>query len=196
MSPMFKNSGTCFILFFMLLAYTAQGQQKLERETTIKKELVPAQALQFIEGVKDKKRLKWYFEENLEGASVEAKFKAEGSKYSIEFDTAGYIEDVEVVRKMRQMPVPVLKSICTTLDTIFTRHRIGKIQQQFTGSRQALLQVANRQQVPPEVVVRYEVVVKGKKDKAARLYEMTFNDTGKLLNTRQIIFKNTDNLEY
>jgi hypothetical protein len=60
------------ILFFPAIL---QAQKKYEKEYRIKQEEVPEEALEFIHSAAIDFSEKWYFEENLEGNSIEAKFK-------------------------------------------------------------------------------------------------------------------------
>jgi len=184
------------ILLFCIFQIDANAQQKFEKESRLKTDDVPSAALQFIEAVEMNYRWKWYFEENLKGNSVEAKTKYNGKRYSIEFDTSGKIQDVEVETELPGMDENVSRNIVQALDSMFNRFKIDKIQIQYSAESPVLLAILNNITTRSDYKVQYEIVVKGKKTGRPKLYELTFSDSGKLLDSVEIIFRNTDNLEY
>lgn len=175
---------------------SAKAQQKFERESRLKTEEVPAAALQFTESVKMDTRWKWYLEENLVGNSVEAKTKHDGKWYSVEFDTAGKIQDVEIEKDFLEIDEEIRESILKALDSMFSTHKIDKIQIQYSAETPVLLAILNNKADRNTSRIQYEMVVKGKKEGRPKLYELTFNDGGNLLESAEIIFRNTDNLEF
>jgi len=130
------------------------------------------------------------------GNSVEAKTKYNGKWYSVEFDTAGIIQDVEVETDLSDLDKPVVHLILQELDSMFTRRKIDKIQIQYSAENPVLLAVLNSKSHRTTSKIQYEMVVKGKKAGRPKLYELTFSDSGKLLHVDEIIFKNTNNLEF
>jgi len=181
---------------FFILQINASAQQKFERESRLKPAKVPPEALQFIEAVEMNTRWKWYFEENLEGNSVEAKTKYNGRRYSVEFDTTGIIQDIEVETKWQEMDEHIRSNISESLDSLFTRHNIIKIQIQYSAEKPVLLAILNNKAEFSESRIQYEIEVKGKETGRPKLYELTFTELGKLTDISEIIFRNTDNLEY
>jgi hypothetical protein len=172
------------------------AQQKFERESRLKAEDVPTEALKFIDAVEMNTRWKWYFEENLVGNSVEAKTKHKGKRYSVEFDVAGNIQDVEIEMNWQKLDELVRRNVSDALDSLFTRHKIDKIQIQYYAESTILLAFLNNEVPAPQARIQYEIVVKGKTTGRPKLYELTFSDNGKLFELSEIIFRNTDNLEY
>jgi hypothetical protein len=172
------------------------AQQKIERERSLKSEDVPQEAMQFIVAVDMDTQWKWYFEENLVGNSVEAKARADGKRYSVEFDTSGNIQDVEVETSWKALDEQLRGSISQALDSMFRRHSIDKIQVQYSAEAPVLLAILNNRADPANSRIQYELVVKGKTTGRPKLYELTFSENGKLLETSEIIFRNTDHLEY
>jgi hypothetical protein len=172
------------------------AQQKIERERSLKPEDVPQEAMQFIVAVDMDTQWKWYFEENLVGNSVEAKARADGKRYSVEFDTSGNIQDVEVETSWKALDEQLRGSISQALDSMFRRHSIDKIQVQYSAEAPVLLAILNNRADPANSRIQYELVVKGKTTGRPKLYELTFSENGKLLETSEIIFRNTDHLEY
>jgi hypothetical protein len=88
----------------LLLATSAFGQVKYEKEFRLKPGQVPVKARQFIDSINLQQKVKWYYEQNLKGNSIEAKFRMNHKRYSIEFDTLGNLQDVEVQIGWEQMP--------------------------------------------------------------------------------------------
>jgi hypothetical protein len=191
-----KRILTVGILLLIVFQMTANAQQKFERESRLKADEVPAEAIRFIEAVDMQTKWKWYYEENLKGNSVEAKTKYGGKRYSVEFDPSGDILDVEVETGLQELDKNVRDKIIQELDSLFVRYKIEKIQVQYTAGRQLLISLLNGKSVVPDLNVQYEIVVKGRTVNRPKLYELTFTDAGRLIDSSEIIFRNTDNLVY
>lgn len=191
-----QHKSLLFCLALLLPLATATGQTKYEREYRIKTQAVPAPARQFVDSLQFQKKVKWYFEENLRGNSIEAKVCRNKKRFSIEFDTNGVLQDIEIQHRWTDIPVQTRTRITATLDSLFARHDIRKIQIQYSGDPKALFKLAQNQQPATAYTTRYELVVKGKKPDGLRLYETTLNEHGILLALEEIVFKNSDNLEY
>lgn len=185
---------TLLILCFAPLSLLAQ--QKLERESRIKPNDVPEVALGFLENGQVTAKTKWYFEENLEGNSIEAKFRQDGHRYSVEFDTLGLIQDIEIEVKELALETAVLSAMTDHLGSTFTNYRIRKIQVQYSGAPEVLNKILASYPEVGVVVTRYEVVVKGRNAEETALYEFTFDEAGEFIKQQQIIFKNANHLEY
>lgn len=191
-----KRSIIPVILLFCFFQINVNAQQKFEKESRIKPGDVPSAALQFIQEVQMETNWKWYFEENLVGNSVEAKTKYNGKRYSIEFDTSGKIQDVEIETELPEIDENVSRNIIQALYSMFYSHKIEKIQIQYSAEIPVLLAILNNKPDQSVSKVQYEIVVKGKKTGRPKLFELTFTENGELLETLEIIFRNTDNLEY
>jgi hypothetical protein len=153
-------------------------------------------AREFIGSFGITKKIKWYYEEGLNSSSVEAKFVFRDRKYSVEFDTLGMLQDIEVVTAWEEIPDPVGRAISAELDGAFSKYRVRKIQLQYTGQKEVLRSLVLDGPSAGPCTTRYEIVVRGKKDSRPALYEVTFNSEGKIEKISKIVFKNTDNLEY
>jgi hypothetical protein len=177
------------------------AQNKFESEQRIDRSKVPAPALRFVDSFTHEK-VKWYLETGLTSTTVEAKFKKEKRKYSIEFDSIGEIEDVEIVLSENELSVHVKRAIQGHLDSSFQRSRLRKVQIQFRGDALKMKQLAifHLDQIPifsRDLKVRYEIELKGKpRGERPRLYEYTFNEKGNFLFRKTIVFRNADHLEY
>ncbi len=181
---------------FMLIAITAIGQKKYEKESRLKQEKVPSKALQFINSLDKEIKQKWFFEENLKGNSIEAKFKLNKKKYSVEFDTIGNLQDIEIVYDYKELIEVEQKRITKSLKKSFESYKIKKIQKQYTGDI-ATLATFESAKSPNEICnYAYEIVLKAKKNKEWKLFEIAMNAKGEIIEISEIIFRNTDNLEY
>ena len=178
----------------LLLQSISVAQDKLEHEYRIKLDEVPQEAKSFISARQPDRKVKWYYEESLEGHSVEAKFKDKTTRYSIEFDSLGVLEDLEYVVKKKSLSNELVIQLDSELLQTFEKVRFGKIQVQFSGDAEAVL--AAYQDQKADVIRRYEIMIHGKDEHGTHLYETTFSWEGKLLNTRKVVARNTDHLEY
>lgn len=172
------------------------AQTKFEREYRLKAEEVHTKAVQFIDSCGFTSRIKWYAEESQDGKSVEAKLKQNGIRYSIEFDTLGNLQDAEIDISRNKIPPATLRSIHKELNAIFVRHKLKRIQRQWTGSRKAVLEMIQKGKTPLNVTTKYEIIVKGKGENGVRMYEILFDESGSMEKKLIIEFNNTDNLDY
>lgn len=191
-----KSTSIFYITLALLFSVHVLGQTKQEREYRLKIQKVPIAARQFVDSIQSKKKIHWYYEENLTGNSVEAKLTFRKKKYSIEFDTLGNLQDVEILINWAEIPKKVQNNITSNLDSVFTVSKIKKIQIQYIGNNAALLDLAKKQFTNREYTTNYELIVVGKKDTQKKLYEVVFSQNGAVNGISEIIFKNTDNLEF
>ncbi|MCF8333370.1 MAG: hypothetical protein K9I47_04410 [Bacteroidales bacterium] len=171
-------------------------QVKYEKESQIKVEDVPAKALSFIKDCHIDAPLRWYREGNVNDASVEAKGRIRGSKYSIEFDTLGNIQDVEFIMDFDEMLQAIRGKVKYHLDSLFKRYKIIKVQKQYTAESQTLQQLIRSGQSNQPFTTRYEIVMAGKKEKMMKKFEMLINSNGEIIKQTRIIPKDMDNLIY
>lgn len=186
------------LLFYFIWAMTIHlgAQSKLEREFRISPEVVPTPAIRFAEALAGSNKLKWYQEEGIDQVSLEAKTKIKGQIFSIEFDTIGQIEDVEVEISLNQVPENIRQAMISALLEEFTSFKWQKIQVQYQGSASELLAFFDKKQASPTLRTQYEVVVQGKKKGSNTFQEWLFADTGVVLSKSMVILRITDNLEY
>ncbi len=189
--------GTKFaLLLALMLPFLAGAQVKFEREYRVAAKEIPAPARFFAEKAFPGQKIKWYKEERLESFSFEAKVRRRGTSFSVEFDSLGTIEDVEMLLSFSEIDEPVRKNIEARLGSTFCKYRIQRVQRQLTGQEQALAELVSEGATGLPFAVRYEIVARGKKDKASGLYELLFDDKGALLDMKEIIPRNTDILDY
>jgi hypothetical protein len=183
--------GWCFVFPNAIFA-----QQKLEKESRLKEENIPTLAASFMDSLDIHGKTKWYLEQGLDRSSVEAKFKLDKRKYSVEFDRNGILEDVEIQIKQHELEDSINDSISFYLSNDCSKFKIRKIQIQYSGDRSTLLAKIKDGKVVAPYTVRYELVVKCRDKREVALFEYLFSDSGKKLTRSQIIFKNSSNLEY
>jgi hypothetical protein len=183
------------ILFFVLtLSLTAQD--KIEREYGIKREEVPQKALKwFNEAFQDPGKVNWYFEESSGKGSYEAKFRLDGSTYSVEFDTSGYIEDIEIDISWKKIPAETRKNLEAFFESNYSRHKLMKIQRQYTGLPEVLLEFILNESLDG-VTVKYEIEYHGKTETENELWEGLFDADGNAEQIRKIILAPTNNMEF
>jgi len=190
---MFVNK--TFILIFLLLLKISVFGQKIERETRIDKEKAPSEAVNFINDISSKKHVKWYIEKTSGKVSYESKFKHKGSFYSVEFDTLGYIEDVEVIIKPKKLDENHKSTLRKAIQNDFEKFKWIKIQKQYSGEREALKKLFSGS--TEHVELNYEIEIEAKtKDGDWELFELLINLQGEILKRRKIQLRPTDNLNY
>tara|TARA_B100001167_G_C16774815_1_gene310727 strand:- start:16538 stop:17062 length:525 start_codon:yes stop_codon:yes gene_type:complete len=154
---------------------------KQEQEQRVVVDQMPSEALRYLKTLTgNKKRIKYYREQDGESRSYEAKFKLRGSKYSVEFDQNGKLEDIEIIQDEREMGA-ALARVTNYLETQFERHRIEKIQAHYEPK-------PTFNAVTPGVPDAWELIVatKNTENKLER-FEMTFDAAGKYLNSRKVV---------
>jgi hypothetical protein len=173
------------------------GQTKYEREYRLNLEDVPPLAIDYVNSITVESKVKWYYEENLLGNSIEAKFRYMDRLYSVEFDTSGLLQDVEIEIEWSEIPEQSRKRMTVGMDSLFTKHKVQKVQIQYSGDQMTVLQKAKGEEPGGSMTTMYEVVISGKKENERNsLYEIHFTEEGEMLDVSRIIFKNSDNLEF
>jgi hypothetical protein len=186
---------TLIILFTSALT-SAFSQLKFEKESRLKRADIPPLAFELIESLAIPEKIKWYSEENLTGNSVEAKFRFNEKHYSVEFDTGGNLQDVEITIEITEIQEGVKETIFKTLESEFSKFSIQKIQAQYSGKNPEILSIIKNPQYETGIDLKYELIVNGKTGNSTKQYEMVFNNKGNLNEKKEIIQKNADNLEF
>jgi hypothetical protein len=172
------------------------AQEKYEKESRIKPIDVPSSALRFTDALYLPTSIKWYREEGLDKESVEAKFTLNKIKCSVEFDTLGRIEDVEIEVNWEDLESNVKDSIFAQLTHDCANPKIVKVQRQFLGNEDQLLELLKTREIFSVLHTNYEFIVRCKKAESVDLFEYVFNAKGHLLSASKIVFKNSSHLEY
>lgn len=187
------------VLLFLMFGILASGQKKYEREYRIKKSQFPESALAYIEInlLKDVRRLRFYKETDGDRTSYAAKFKKDCLKYGTVFDEEGLLKDIEIVIKPIDIPDDVYDKITFYLDSNFSKHRVLKIHQQYPvgeENTEKTIKIAFQNLMMP--YIKYEFVVKGKKENGFEQYELLFNPEGQFEMMRKALPANYDHVLY
>lgn len=185
-----------FGLIAWLLYTPVLGQQKYEREYSIKPVAVPQKAMEFVTSVFKETKIHWYREEGLTGNTIEAKLKSAGKRYSVEFDEAGNIQDVEIMSSINNMNANGKANLKDTLGKAFSRYKIVKTQIHWKGSEESLKRSVMKDGAVKGVMIRYELIVKGRRDKTEKYFEVLAEQGGAIVHIHEIVQRNTDNLIY
>ncbi|CAM3384566.1 hypothetical protein ZORO111903_12245 [Zobellia roscoffensis] len=186
------------ILFFIFSTSTAFAQIKNEREHRIKKSQFPENARLFIhQKLVNAKRIRFYKEIDGNKVSYEAKFKKDRLQYSIEFNTEGILEDIEIEIKPIDIPNETYTKITIYLENNFKKYRVKKIQQQYLSDGEDIdqtLKEAFQNLMLPSI--KYELIVNGKKEKSFEQFEILFNADGKFELIKKALPPNYDHVLY
>ncbi|WP_111669452.1 PepSY-like domain-containing protein [Algoriphagus litoralis] len=182
------------ILFFSIgIFYASLAQEKIEKESGIKASQVPAPAKEWLEDAfENLKKPKWYLEISQLGRSYEAKFQFQDHYYSVEFDSLGNIQDVEIELEQAEVSPEVWSAIQSYFDSTYEQVKVEKIQRQLSGSASALEDYFDEDE-REGIVIRYELVFQGKND-IWELWEGLFDAQGILLSRLKVQIRANDNL--
>jgi hypothetical protein len=187
---------TGIVVLLLFFAVRAGGQEKVEIEQRIQVGDVPLPALEWLkDAYENARKTKWYYEETTGLKSYEAKLKWKGHMHSVEFDTSGVIQDIEISVEWEELPAMVQENIMAYLDSAFTRYRVQKIQEQWTGAPDDLEDLIDEREME-DLTTRYEIYYYGKKASADEIWEGLFDADGKILQERIVKLRPTDNLNF
>ena len=189
------RSGT-IILITWIFPLVLFAQKKYEKESDLSLKDVPAKAILFFDTAPISGEIDWYYEENLLGNSIEAKFYHREQKYSIEFDVNGELQDIEVECGLGDVDIILLTNMTESLSKEFMKSNIIRVQQQYRGTILSFLDFLNEPDKSHVYQLKYETEVKAKKKKRSKLYEVLFGQEGKIERIDEVIFRNNDYLEF
>ena len=185
------------IAICLLFLYSSGFSQiKYEKELRLKERYVPQSAIQFVEGLGFEKKIKWYKEIGINKSSIEAKTKSNRKKYSIEFNVAGELEDVEIEIKQKEIPQDVNQRISLELSNRYGKYKIQKIQIQYLGEESHMIPFISENREKDYIQTNYEIVLKTKVKGSFKQFEYLFSDEGAFIHFAEIVTKNRDNIEY
>lgn len=169
------------------------SQEKIEKELRIKPHEVPSAAKNWMKYAFEKaEKPKWFLEYSQNGKSYEAKFHYQGHFHSVEFDSLGNVEDVEIEIKESEVSIGVWTGIQSYLELKFDQVKVEKIQRQVTASKSDMKDFFDEGK-KEGIVIRYEIVFQGKKEHW-ELWEALFDDSGKFLSILKVQIRPNDNL--
>ena len=184
-------------LVFVLLSMTiSPTDHKEEIEKRIKSDDVPEKALEFICSIKEKKsKVKWYYEVSQNITSYEAKFNYLKKLHSVEFDSLGEIQDVEIKIKFSEIPDSTSQNIKSYFNNTFKKYNVKKTQLQLIGVIDDLKQAIENKKYQ-DTTIHYEIEFYGKNDNENDLFEGYFSADGNFLSKKKIILQSINNLNY
>lgn len=186
------------ICIFLVCLCQIEAQVKYEKEYRLDRSKVPDIALDFVDQLRFDNKVKWYKEEGINKTSIEAKTKHRSKRYSVEFNSKGEIEDIEIKITQSEIPQTTAQNILEYLHANHQKIKICKIQLQLSGNSEWLIKSVVKQDFKdnPDITTRYEIVVRAKDNRKFRKLEYLFNHQGEMLSKAVIVLKNTDHLEY
>ncbi len=200
-NPLYSSYLTkVLIIFLALLAFSdLSAQNKVERETRIKKRLVPEDALEFVDDVFEGfKRVKWYQEISEDGNFYEAKFKWDGDQYSVKFNSAGDNVDIEKIITLEEIPEKTRKTINYFFEENFLKYKILKIQVQLLGNEDQLEDYLEEEEEEEKenITINFEIEFHGVTETENKLWEILFDHKGEVILFREIILPPNFNLDF
>jgi hypothetical protein len=184
-----------FLIMTLPLGLTAQT--KFEREYRIKEKDVPEKAVQFIDDVFKKAKVKWYSEESQDGKSIEAKTKYQMQKFSVEFDTAGNLQDVEKIIKFEDLGQSTANALTRSLSAQFGDYKIMKIQIQWTSDDPATIkELIKKGSSEKTFVENFEIVLETREDKTFIAYEVLIDQNGNIVKSLELDLRSMNNMEF
>jgi hypothetical protein len=183
---MMKYNLMTLAAFIVLILFTHSmlSQTKDEREVRIEMNDFPVNGQTILKNLpKSIKGLKLYKETDGEKVSYEAKFKYKKRRYSLEFDTNGSIEDIELIVKEKSLPN---EKIGLYFQSNYRKYKRIKIQRQYVNSNSKdekafLNDVLNES---CECTVNFEIIAEVKTDSERHVKEFLFSETGAYINSR------------
>ena len=182
-------------MFSVTLSAQESGT-KIEKEFKVNADQVPERSSTWIaEAFPNASKVKWYSEETSGKKSYEAKLKWQNRKYSVEFSKEGDIEDVEIKLNWKKLPEDIRKQLKNSFSQI-EKFKLLKIQEQWSAADPDLLKAAIQQRDKKQINVKYEVEFRAMINGVHGQWEGLFDTSGKLLQTRRILTRPTDNLDF
>jgi len=193
----FVNKNVFAIGLIFLISCYGYSQSKFEKEFRIKTNEVPSIALSFVDSMKFESRVKWFKEIGLNDISIEAKANYKKQPISIEFSGNGLFEDIEIEVKSNQLPVDVFSKLSGVISQRHEKYTIEKVQVQYTGDRNTVLQfMRENRKIPEGITINYELVISTKVDGNFRMLEYLFKQNGDYVKSNQILSNRQDTIDY
>lgn len=177
-----------FLCFFFCISLSF-SQSKNEKEERVPASEFPANARNYFNPIsQDVNYLKYYRETDGNKKSFEVKFKYKKEHYSVEFDTLGQLEDIEIVIKKRHIPKNIYNTISDYFNTNYKRFTIVKIQKQYVNTtnktdRQFIQHILEK---PYNKHTHFEIIADVKTKEQHELLELTFDRDGVFKTSRKV----------
>ncbi|SCY37147.1 hypothetical protein SAMN05192588_2533 [Nonlabens sp. Hel1_33_55] len=183
---MMKFSWWILMVFAFAKANYTQAQSskiKIEKEERIQQEALPLPIIEAVTQVSEDRKVKYYKEIDGEKISFEGKFKKAGNRYSMEFDVVGNFEDLEVEVKKRSVDKLLWNAISLKLDSISSRWRTEKIQEQYLPES---TMEKFKEKLKSSNFENLEIIAAFKKDGKILRKELLFSAAGALIQMREV----------
>lgn len=186
-------------LIVIITCFQLDAQVKNEREYRIDLSAFPEKSQQTLKQIPEKAiRIRFYKETDNDKHSFESKFKFDGHWHSVEFDTKGQLEDIEIKVGKSKIDERILDAIESYLDQNFEKFEYVKIQKQFLQNSDAtdsefLLSVLNK---AINSQPNWELILMVKIKKTYEIQEITFDDKGQFINSRKLVPTSYENIMY
>lgn len=172
------------------------SQEKNEIERRIKKKEVPETAKKWLKGAyENKRKTKWYYQTDGKKHVYEAKLKYKKHLHSVEFDTLGTVQNIEILIQENELDKDIKEAVHKYLNTNYNKFSISKIQIQYSGDEDDLEDIIDENEFK-NITINYEIEYYGRSDHEDELWEGLFDEKGRLIKKRIINLKATDNLDY
>lgn len=184
------------ICSLLLCGFNGWSQTKNEQEERVTLEVLPEAAIAVINELPKRcKRIRFYQETDGEKQSFEAKFKYKKQHYSLEFDTEGVIEDIEIVIEPNELEAAIKSKIDNYFEEHFDKFQYVKIQKQYVyyPSIQPVTFVNELLSKQSHAEVNYEVIAEAKLNSKRELGEFLFGKSGNFKSFRTL---NPDSYEH
>lgn len=185
------------LLFFWMISGALLAQDKIEREFRVEEKVVPKEAKDWLyDAFETTKKPKWYQEVFESGYSYEAKFKLKGKYYSVEFDSLGWIQDVEIEIDFDQLSNEVKTGLEAHLGSDYKNSDIKRIQIQYSGKPDDLEDFFDENSLEG-ILTRFEIEFIGPDEAGSlELWEGLFSENGNLIRKRKIVLTPSENLVF
>lgn len=190
-----KFESTLLIIALFSFSFLT-AQTKNEKESRISLNEFPENAQTLIYTIKSNvKRIRYYKETDGDKQSFETKFKYKKHWYSIEFDSSGILEDIEITINKKVLKSVTKDNIYYYLEANSDKFDIIKIQEQYlyknnTSEAEFINSILKNRD---NISSNYEIIVALKTSKFWELKEITFSATGEFLSIRTL---QQDSYEY
>lgn len=189
-----KRIRLILILFFWI-SFFAFSQEKIEREVKVKSSQVPTPAKEWLaDAFEELRKPKWYLEYSQNGKSFEAKFHLNNYFYSVEFDSLGKLQDVEIEIPSSEIPTETWTKIQRYFSGEFNEVSVQKIQRQLIGKEDDVEDFFDENE-SEGVTIRFEIVFEGKND-TWQVWEGLFDELGTLISVVKVQSRPLDNLVF
>jgi hypothetical protein len=165
------------VLLYLFLLLPSAPPVKQEVEVSIRASEFPASALALLKPTLARASNIVHFKQtDGDVFSYEIKFWLDGARWSVEFSRSGEFEDVEIERRLNDIPQATASAIRATLNERFKNHAIRKLQEQYLTW-------------PPDLgsPIAYELIVEGTTSTELGVFELTLDAAGTILEERRVI---------